>query len=174
MDVMTAKEVAKKWNISQRRIAVLCSENRIAGAKRMGKMWLIPKNAQKPEDGRTTRFEPSAGMPVKPFVKWAGGKSQILEEIRSKYPDGLGRTITKYAEPFVGGGAVLFDVLSRYNMREIYISDINRELIVTYSAIMDHVDELIETLKKFEDEYLPSDEECRKEIYYANRDRFNF
>jgi DNA adenine methylase len=174
MDVMTAKEAAKKWNITQRRIAVLCSENRISGAELIGKMWLIPKDAHKPEDGRITRFEPSADMPVKPFVKWAGGKSQILEEIRGKYPNGLGKTITKYAEPFVGGGAVLFDVLSRYDMQEVYISDINRELVATYVAIRDHVDKLIETLKKYEVDYLPADDGCRKEIYYANRDRFNF
>jgi DNA adenine methylase len=174
MDFMTAKDAATKWNISQRRIAVLCSEDRIFGAELVGKMWLIPKDAQKPEDRRTTRFEPYAGMTVKPFVKWAGGKSQILEEIRSKYPAGLGRTITKYAEPFVGGGAVLFDVISRYDMQEVYISDVNRELIITYSVIRDHVSDLVETLKKFEKDYLPASGECRKEIYYANRDRFNF
>jgi len=45
---------------------------------------------------------------AKPFVKWAGGKSQLLSEIRRKYPE----RIVKYCEPFVGGGAVLFDVLS--------------------------------------------------------------
>jgi DNA adenine methylase len=45
------------------------------------------------------------------FIKWAGGKGQILPEIRRAYPAGLGTTITKYAEPFVGGGAVLFDIL---------------------------------------------------------------
>jgi DNA adenine methylase len=174
MDVMTAREAAKKWGISQRRIAVLCSEDRIDGAEQIGKMWLIPKGAQKPEDGRMTRFEPPADMPVKPFVKWAGGKSQILEEIRSKYPQGLGKAITKYAEPFAGGGAVLFDVLSRFDMQEVYISDINRELVVTYSAIRDNVNELIETLKKHESDYLPADNEYRKELYYANRDRFNF
>jgi len=174
MDVMTAKEAAKKWNISQRRIAVLCSENRISGAELIGNMWLIPKDAQKPDDGRTTRFEPCFGLPVKPFVKWAGGKSQILEEIRGKYPKGLGKSITKYAEPFVGGGAVLFDVISRCDIQEVYISDVNRELITTYSVIRDHVAELIDTLKKFATEYIPADDDYRKEIYYANRDRFNF
>jgi DNA adenine methylase len=69
---------------------------------------------------------------AKPFVKWAGGKSQILDDIRAKYPAGLGKSITKYAEPFVGGGAVLFDVLSLYELESVYISDINSELITTY------------------------------------------
>jgi len=97
MEFMTAKEAASKWSITQRRVALLCSENRINGAEYYGKMWLIPKLAQKPEDRRITRFEPPAEMAVKPFLKWAGGKSQILSDIRLKYPDGLGKTITDLA-----------------------------------------------------------------------------
>ena len=62
---------------------------------------------------------------AKPFVKWAGGKSQLLNEIRRKYPE----RIEKYCEPFVGGGAVLFDVLSNYSPKEVLINDINAELI---------------------------------------------
>ena len=50
--------------------------------------------------------------PIKRFVKWAGGKGQLLKEVPKIYPDGLGSTYTKYAEPFVGGGAVLCDILS--------------------------------------------------------------
>jgi DNA adenine methylase len=173
MDFITAKEAAKKWGITQRRVAILCSDNRVDGAEFIGNMWLIPKSVQKPEDGRITRFEPPADMPVKPFLKWAGGKSQILDSIRNKYPDGLGDTITKYAEPFVGGGAVLFDILGRYNMNEIYISDINRELIQTYIAIRDNIDELICLLQAVEQQYLVSNDEVRKKIYYSARDRFN-
>ena len=75
-------------------------------------------------------LQDSNSVVVKPFLKWAGGKTQILEEIRAKYPIQLGKSINKYAEPFVGGGAVLFDVLSRYSLDEVYISDINRELIL--------------------------------------------
>ena len=173
MDYMTAKEAANKWGITQRRVAILCSENRIDGVELMGKMWLIPKSAQKPEDGRVTRFKPPADMPVKPFLKWAGGKSQILDEIRSKYPAELGKTIKKYAEPFVGGGAVLFDVLSRYSMNEVYISDINRELIHTYTTIRDNAIELVAYLKEIESQYLSVNEDVRKEIYYSVRERFN-
>ncbi|MDR2649503.1 MAG: DNA adenine methylase [Clostridiales bacterium] len=112
-------------------------------------------------------------MAVKPFIKWAGGKSQILEDIRRKYPSGLGESITKYAEPFIGGGAVLFDVLSRYSLQDVYISDINKELAATYIAIRDNVNELISTLKSLESEYLPACDEQRKEIYYNSRERFN-
>jgi DNA adenine methylase len=112
-------------------------------------------------------------MSVKPFLKWAGGKSQILDEIRRRYPSGLGTTITKYAEPFIGGGAVLFDVLSRYKMKEVYISDVNQELIQAYIAIRDNAAELVDSLKSLESEYLSASDDTRKVIYYALRDRFN-
>ena len=68
---------------------------------------------------------------IKPFVKWAGGKRQLLSTFRQFYPAELGTSLTKYAEPFVGGGAVLFDVLQTYKFEEIYISDVNYELINT-------------------------------------------
>jgi len=173
MDFMSAKETAEKWNISQRRVAILCSENRIPRAMMVGNMWIIPADAKKPEDARTTRFLPDSTLPVKPFVKWAGGKAQILEEIRQRYPSGLGKTITKYAEPFVGGGAVLFDILSKYQLEEVYISDINRELIETYTQIRDNADELISVLSTLECEYLPLSDSKRKDYYYAKRERFN-
>jgi DNA adenine methylase len=173
MAVMTAQEAAKKWNLSPAHIAALCSANRVKGAKLIGKMWLIPAEAPKPVAGRVTRFALAADMPIKPFVKWAGGKSQILGEIRNRYPKELGKSITKYAEPFVGGGAVLFDVLSRCNMKEVYISDINHELIATYTAIRDHAADLIAALQDLEARYLPADNERRREIYYASRERFN-
>lgn len=55
MDYLTSAECAKKWNISQRRVAIYCKEGRIEGAFFMGRMWLIPKDAEKPEDPRRVR-----------------------------------------------------------------------------------------------------------------------
>ncbi|MCL1935849.1 MAG: Dam family site-specific DNA-(adenine-N6)-methyltransferase [Defluviitaleaceae bacterium] len=110
---------------------------------------------------------------AKPFVKWAGGKGQLLEKIRHKYPNNLGTDIKKYAEPFIGGGAVLFDILNSYNLEEVYISDINSELIYTYRAIKDNVNELIKMLTDFEREYLSENDDKRKIMYYEKRDRFN-
>jgi len=115
----------------------------------------------------------SVGQAAKPFIKWAGGKGQLLHEIRAKYPVGLGRHINKYAEPFIGGGAVLFDVLNNYHLKEIYISDINKELIHTYIGVQKAVDELLHELDSLEVKYLPSNNDERKDIYYKNRDRFN-
>jgi DNA adenine methylase len=111
--------------------------------------------------------------PARPFVKWAGGKSQLLEHIRAKYPAELGKSIVKYAEPFVGGGAVLFDVLNSYRLDAVYISDINRELIHTYACIRDNHTALLDILDSYERRYLPANEAERKKLFYDNRDRFN-
>jgi DNA adenine methylase len=108
-----------------------------------------------------------------PFVKWAGGKSQILAAIRARYPAELGGRVCKYAEPFVGGGAVLFDVLNEYALEEVFISDINRELIHAYTTIRDDVEGLVAALFALEAEYLPADDATRKTMYYAGRERFN-
>ena len=110
---------------------------------------------------------------LKPFIKWAGGKSQLLESIRKKYPDKLGTDINKYAEPFVGGGAVLFDILSKYKLKSIYISDINCELINTYKVIRDNIGDLILSLSNIEEQYLDADLEKRRLYYYEKRQRFN-
>lgn len=109
---------------------------------------------------------------LKPFVKWAGGKSQLLGDIRRRYPDGLGANFTKYCEPFVGGGAVLLDVIS-LGFDSVYISDTNRELINTYSAIKNNVSALIDVLATLQAHFWPLDTEQRKIYYYARRDEFN-
>lgn len=171
MDYMTAKEAADLWGISQRRVAILCSEGRIANAEMLSNMWLIPKESQKPDDARTLRYVKE--QKPKPFLKWAGGKGQLLEEIRKHYPSDLGKSIHKYAEPFVGGGAVLFDVLSNYDVDDVYISDSNAELIHAYVSLRDDSDTLIGFLKEYEAIYLPMVENDRKAFYYEKRSRFN-
>ena len=173
MGLLAARDVAVKWNISQRRVAILCSEGRIPGAQRVSNMWVIPDDAEKPADGRSLRCEKEKPVAVKPFVKWAGGKGQLLADIRKTYPAELGKSIRKYAEPFVGGGAVLFDILSTYDLDAVYISDINAELVNTYRMIRDDVDGLIKLLNDMQDHYLPMDEDARKAFYYEKRDRFN-
>ena len=133
MEYLTAKEAAEKWGISQRRVAVLCSEGRVAEATMLGNMWVIPNNAEKPEDGRALRYEEKPSNKAKPFLKWAGGKGQLLSEIQNHYP--FDENINKYAEPCVGGGAVLFDILDKYDLKEVYINDINEDLINSYRCV---------------------------------------
>ena len=168
---MTAGEAAVKWNISHRRVIALCSENRIAGVATLGNMYIIPADAEKPVDGRTTRYDND--IKAKPFVKWAGGKGQLLETLRSFYPDGLGVSITKYCEPMVGAGAVLFDVINHFELEEVMINDCNAELMNVYIQIKDKVSLLIQLLQQFEKEHLALDDEARKEYYYTQRNLYN-
>lgn len=111
--------------------------------------------------------------PLRPFIKWAGGKAQLLPVIRTSYPAGLGIKIKKYAEPFVGGGAVLFDILSNYDLEAVYISDTNFKLINTYITIRDAVEPLIELLSRYESEFIPLEKTERNKYYYAKRENFN-
>ena len=173
MEVMSAKEAANKWGISQRRVAILCSENRIPQAQIKGNMWLIPTDAKKPIDARSTRYSEGEEKTVKPFLKWAGGKGQLLKEIEGYYPFEK-ENIAKYAEPFVGGGAVLFDILSKYDLDEVYISDINLELINTYRVVRDNVDSLIKLLYTMQNDFIPLDTNTRKFYYIKKRERFNY
>ena len=109
----------------------------------------------------------------KPFIKWVGGKGQLLSEINKLYPVELGKNINKYAEIFVGGGVVLFDILSKYKLDEVYISDKNLELINTYKSIRDDVGILIKLLKEMEEQYTSLNNENRKLYYYEKRREYN-
>lgn len=111
--------------------------------------------------------------PTKPIIKWAGGKRQLLSHIRETYPAGLGDRISKYAEPFIGGGAVLFDILTHYEMKEVYISDINKDLINLYRAVKEEIEDLIEILARYESQFIPLSLEDRKIYYYEKRDLYN-
>lgn len=106
---------------------------------------------------------------VKPFIKWAGGKSQLLNDIRERYP----KSIERYCEPFVGGGAVLFDILANFHPKDVLINDINSELINTYVQVQNNVNVLIDMLNAMQTEFWNEDLGQRKEIYTNRRQRFN-
>lgn len=106
---------------------------------------------------------------VKPFVKWAGGKSQLLNEIRTKYP----QKIERYCEPFVGGGAVLLDILANFSPNEVMINDINSALVNTYRQVQNNIELLISRLEVMQTEFWAADSEERKTIYLQKRERFN-
>lgn len=109
---------------------------------------------------------------AKPFLKWAGGKSQLVDTFDKMFPQELidGKTKT-YIEPFVGGGAVLFHILQNYKIEKAYINDINRELINCYRCIKADVEEVIKPLSILENEYLSSKD--RVKYFYDVRDRYN-
>lgn len=111
----------------------------------------------------------------KPFIKWVGGKTQLIESIEKVLPkDFNNQTNLTYIEPFVGGGAVLFWILQKYpNIKRAVINDINPDLTTTYNIIKTNPKELIIELRSISSEYLPLSEEKRKEYYLSKRDRFN-
>ena len=113
---------------------------------------------------------------AKPFIKWAGGKGQLLEQLNAYLPDVFGdrRNIT-YIEPFVGGGAMLFYMLQRYpNIRHAVINDVNSDLTTCYRTVRDTPEELITSLMDIQDAYNSlSTEESRREFFLAARDRYN-
>lgn len=170
--MISAKEAAGKLEISQRCVTALCAEGRIERAVLAENTWMIPADVKKSADACSTRYTKLDGKKVRPFLKWVGGKGQLLSVIEEYYPFSDGN-ITKYAEPFVGGGAVLFDILSRYRVEEVYISDINAELINTYCMIRDHVGDLLSVLSTMQNEFVPMDTENRKVYYMGKRTQFN-
>lgn len=170
---MSAREAAEKWNISQRRVSILCSENRIPDVAMLGNMWLIPRDAEKPVDARMKRNVVAEKDNMHPFVKWAGGKGQLLEVLKANLPNGMGTTITKYAEPFVGGGAFLFALLNEYSFEEIYINDNNKELINAFIVIKENCGDLINKLQTLQAEYKELDADAQQAYYYVQRERFN-
>lgn len=113
--------------------------------------------------------------PAKPFVKWVGGKTQLLKDIKKSLPHDLSeKKGVTYVEPFVGGGAVLFWILQEFpNITKAVINDINAELICTYQVVKSDVENLIIELSKLQTEYLSLDESARKEYFLYQRNRFN-
>lgn len=111
---------------------------------------------------------------AKPFLKWAGGKGQLLERFYDFYPEELKNgEINNYYEPFVGGGAVFFDVVQRFKIKSAVLYDVNQELILTYRAIQQDVYRLIEFLNSYQKEYERFDEKTQSVFYYQIRDEFN-
>lgn len=111
---------------------------------------------------------------IKPFVKWAGGKGGLLSQLKNFYPYELkNRKIERYVEPFVGGGAVLINILQKYEVKEAYAFDINEDLINCYNVIKNNVHELIEELDKKEKAFLQLKLEDRQKYFYKIRKEYN-
>ncbi len=113
---------------------------------------------------------------AKPFIKWVGGKSQLIEQLEALLPaDFSERENVTYIEPFVGGGAMLFYMLQKYpNIKSAVINDINPDLTLCYEVVRDNPTELINSLKDIQTQYHSiSTDEKRKEFFLKQRDLFN-
>lgn len=113
---------------------------------------------------------------AKPFIKWVGGKSQLIEQLDALLPADFEHwEDATYIEPFVGGGAMLFYMLQRYpNIRHAVINDVNPDLTTCYRTVRDMPEELITSVMEMQDAYNAlQSEEARKDFYLAVRDRYN-
>ena len=113
---------------------------------------------------------------AKPFIKWVGGKGQLIEQLEALLPaDFSERENVTYIEPFVGGGAMLFYMLQTYpNIKSAVINDINPDLTLCYQIVRDNPTELIKSLNAIQSDYYAlRTEEERKMYFLQQRERFN-
>lgn len=113
---------------------------------------------------------------AKPFVKWVGGKSQLIGQLETLLPANFdSMEDVTYIEPFVGGGAMLFHMLQTHkNIKHAVINDINPDLTTCYTTVRNHPDALIRSLTTIQDEfYTINSDAAKKEYYLRIRDRFN-
>ncbi|NEP33765.1 Dam family site-specific DNA-(adenine-N6)-methyltransferase [Moorena sp. SIO3B2] len=109
-----------------------------------------------------------------PFLKWAGGKTRLLSILQNEYmPLFEDNEIETYIEPFVGGGTVFFDIVKKYHVKNIYLSDINPEIAIAYMVIKTEVEKLISQLSVMSDYYLSLNKDERKAYYYDRRSEYN-
>jgi len=111
---------------------------------------------------------------AKPFLKWAGGKGQLLDKFKQFYPKQLKqKKIKTFYEPFLGSGAVFFDIAQNYELTSAYLYDINEELILTYKVIQKDVSKLLDFLYRYEKNYLKLNKKQRQEFFYDQRTNYN-
>lgn len=113
---------------------------------------------------------------AKPFLKWAGGKTQLINDIERTLPTEITKEKFTYIEPFVGSGAVLFWMLNNFpKLQKAVINDINEDLINTYKTIASNPKELISILEILQNEFhnLEGNEENKKLYYYQKRELYN-
>jgi len=114
-------------------------------------------------------------MKAKPFLKWAGGKRSLLPEIRKRLPEGIASGKLKcYVEPFLGGGAVFFDLAQRFTFSSIYLADSNRYLMAAYKAICFDIENVLGALAMLDYQYRRASTMVEKRmLYYKVRNEFN-
>lgn len=111
---------------------------------------------------------------ARPFLKWAGGKGQLIGNFRTLYPEQLRHgSIKYYHEPFLGSGAVFMNIAQSFEIEKAYLSDINEDLVLTYLVVQRNVEKLIEVLNHLQETYARLDRPEREDFYYRQRSIFN-
>lgn len=111
---------------------------------------------------------------AKPFIKWAGGKNQLLKQFENYYPAEIRNgTIRNYIEPFLGGGALFFALSQQFNIKNAFLFDKNRDLILTYQVVQQKPAELLNFLEQYQKEYDSTAQENRNNLFLLKRQYFN-
>ena len=112
---------------------------------------------------------------ARPFLKWAGGKGQLINQIKEFLPYEIvaAKRIDKYFEPFLGGGAVFFWLSKEYQIKKSYLYDINPEIVSAFQVVRDSVSQLISKLKKLQNDYISLSKHNREKFFYDRRDDYN-
>jgi DNA adenine methylase len=109
-----------------------------------------------------------------PILKWAGGKTQLLPTLANHYPPELSRgLVDTYIEPFIGGGAVFFDITNTFRYKHAVLLDVNPELVIVYNSVKSDVGRVIQALEELEREYISRTGDGRATFFYQMRDLFN-
>ena len=126
---------------------------------------------------KQTSLEPSHPKKqpaARPFLKWAGGKTQLLDQFSNHFPlELVAGNITRYVEPFLGGGALFLDLVGRFSIEEAYLWDINAELVLAYRVVQREPQALIDYLLVHERDYLSLADDGREAYFYSIRDAYN-
>lgn len=116
----------------------------------------------------------TATRQVKPFLKWAGGKGQLIEQISSFLPTSFKTgKIKKYFEPFLGGGAVYFWLADHYDFEQAYLYELTPSVAICYQVIQTNVKKLVRELTSLEKEYISGSDKAREKLFYEKREEFN-
>lgn len=111
---------------------------------------------------------------AKPFLKWPGGKTNLIPQLKEYLPGELAKgKITTYVEPFIGGGSLFYYIKNNYPVKKAVINDVNKELILTYKVVQNDISRLFKFLERYQKEYIPLEESDRKKYFYDFRDHFN-
>jgi DNA adenine methylase len=111
---------------------------------------------------------------ARPFLKWAGGKAQLLSQFQHYYPDRLaGNSVTRYIEPFLGAGAVFLDIIQKFPISSAFLFDVNKELILAFQVVQRRPADLLAHLQVHKQKYLLLNEVQRSKYYYEVRDAYN-
>lgn len=111
---------------------------------------------------------------AKPFLKWVGGKGQLLAQFENYYPNEIRKGgIETYCEPFLGGGAVFFEIMQRFDVTSAYISDVNKDLILAYWIVQQKPEQLIEQLERYQKLYDSTEQKNRNDLFLSVREQYN-